>query len=79
MVVGTHMDTIPSAQRGETIERLKSLFEKEYLDHTQDRMSLRVDPHLHLVNTLDSGNVQSVRDAIYDSALSYCPSLSGSE
>lgn len=79
MVVGTHLDTIPGPQRPETIERLKSLFAREYLNQTQETMSLRVDPHLRLVNTLESANVQSVRDAIYDCALSYCPSLSRSE
>ena len=79
MVVGTHLDRIPSAQRAETGERLRSLFEKEYLDRSRERLSLRVDPYLYLVNTLDSANVQFVRDAIYDCALSYSPSLSRSE
>jgi len=79
MVVGTHFDTIPGPQRAETRERLKSLFAKEYLGQVKETMSLRVDPHLRLVNTLDSVDVQSVRDAIYDCALSSCPSLSKSE
>ena len=79
MVVGTHMDTIPSAQRAETGERLRSLFEKEYLYRSRERLSLRVNHHLYLVNTLDSANVQFIRDAIYDCALSYSPSLSRSE
>ena len=79
MVVGTHFDTIPGPQRTETRERLKSLFAKEYLGQVKETMSLRVDPHLRLVNTLDSVDVQSVRDAIYDCALSSCPSLSKSE
>lgn len=79
MVVGTHLDEIPSAQRAETIERLTNLFDKEYLHQIQETMTLRLDPHLRLVNTLDNAYVQSVRDAIYDRALSYCPSLSRSE
>ena len=79
MVVGTHFDTIPGPQRTETRERLKSLFAKEYLGQVKETMSLRVDPHLRLVNTLDSVDVQSVRDAIYDCALSSCPSLGKSE
>ena len=79
MVVGTHFDTIPGPQRTETRQRLKSLFAKEYLGQVKETMSLRVDPHLRLVNTLDSVDVQSVRDAIYDCALSSCPWLSKSE
>ena len=79
MVVGTHLDEIPAPQRTETIERLTSLFAREYLDQVQETMTVSLDPHLRLVNTLDNACVQSVRDAIYDCALSYCPSLSRSE
>ena len=79
MVVGTHLDEIPAPLRAETAERLTNLFTKEYLGQAQETMALRLDPHLRLVNTLDSTNVQLVRDAIYDRALSYCPSLSRSK
>lgn len=74
MVVGTHVDLLSSGTKSEVLSKLKSRFRELYVDGCSHTFSYpKINPSFIVVNCYESRNMDSLRNYIYDFAVSYKP------
>ena len=71
IVVGTHIDSIPSSSRPEAISRLKARFRELYIAGSANSVSYPIISGVFLVNSYDNKFMDKLRNGIYELAGKY--------
>ena len=74
IVIATHIDKIPPATRNQTVQQLKSLFLKLYINYCHKVFTYPdIQPVLFFVNCHDNRTMDPLREFIYDFVSKYKP------
>ncbi len=72
IVVGTHLDSLPSSTRTEVISKLKKRFHELYVGRKSHSFSFpSVDPSFIVVNCYENRLIDGLRNYIYEYAMKY--------
>lgn len=71
VVVGTHVDSIPSQKRSEVLKHFTAVFKKMYLK--SEKAYPNIYKKCFFVSSLDGTNMNAFRDELYDFALTIKP------
>lgn len=74
IVIATHIDKVPTATRAQTIQELKLLFQKLYINYCHKAFTYPdIQPVLFFVNCHDNRTMDQLRDFVYEFVTKYKP------